>query len=629
MECEEVNNENLIELYAKDYKIFIDTCSILYDSVDKFWKNIIPYLQRYNNKIIISVRVYEELKKHSENLKNNKLSNKANESLYNIKKLLNCGVIELRGEPNDNFADNLFKEIFTKHRIKYKLLLITQDRDLAEGILTLNNDRFVNANNVSVKKIDKFGFLIDFNKKDEEEINPDEIFRVCKNVTSLNDLNPNVRDIKNIPGEKEFVYIKQGRQGEIELLEKISSGGEGVIYKTNTYYIAKIYKYEKNTKRKHEKIKLMLSKNINFEGICFPVSPLYNSNDEFVGYLMPKAEGKEIQKSIFIKQLLLKNFPNWKKRDLVELCITILNKIKYLHNRNIIIGDINPNNILIVSPKEVYFVDTDSYQIEEFPCPVGTINFTAPEIQGKDFKNFLRTVGNENFAIATLLFMIMLPGKPPYSQQGGGSPVENIKNMEFSYPLGENSNKKTPDGAWRFIWSHLTYDLKEAFYNTFRKEGENSKEDNRLSVSEWLTIFKYYLKLLDSGTFGNRDKMSEDLFPTRYKKIEGINYIKCTLCNNEVQEKHSKNGICRTCLNEGEIVVCKNCGKEFLFSNYNKYIKNIKKYDICKDCFNYGNEIREIINCCDCGKEFEITNNEYNYYINKWSNIPKRCSLCR
>ena len=40
-------------------------------------------------------------------------------------------------------------------------------------------------------------------------------------------------------------------------------------------------------------------------------------------------------------------------------------------------------------------------------------------------------MGNENFAVATLLFMIMLPGKPPYSQQGGEDPVSNIMKMNF------------------------------------------------------------------------------------------------------------------------------------------------------------------------------------------------------
>ena len=32
--------------------------------------------------------------------------------------------------------------------------------------------------------------------------------------------------------------------------------------------------------------------------------------------------------------------------------------------------------------------------------------------------------------------------------------------------------------------------------------------------------FSYYLDLLDSGKFGEQDKMSEELFPTRYKKIQ-------------------------------------------------------------------------------------------------------------
>src|SRR5690606_23968986 len=119
----------------------------------------------------------------------------------------------------------------------------------------------------------------------------------------------------------------------------------------------------------------------------------------------------------------------------------------------------------------------------------------------KNFDSFLRTFGNEHFAVATLLFMIILPGKPPYSQQGGESPIDNIVNMDFSYPFGDQTNKKTPDGPWRFIWSHLPYDIKEAFYQTFRKDGENSREQDRLDVDEWLQKFKYYLYLLDSGKF--------------------------------------------------------------------------------------------------------------------------------
>ena len=219
----------------------------------------------------------------------------------------------------------------------------------------------------------------------------------------------------------------------IVLGKKIASGGEGTIYATNTEYVAKIYKPKNLTRHRYEKLKLMLSHPIKQEGICWPVAMLYNENKEFVGFLMPAAKGKTLQTGIFLTEPFKKNYPDWKKRDLVELSLTILKKIVYLHSHNIIMGDLNPANILFVSPKEVYFVDVDSWQMEDFPCHVGTINYTAPEIQGKRYETFLRTLGNENFAVATLLFMLMLPGKPPYAHRGGEDQATNIINMNFSY----------------------------------------------------------------------------------------------------------------------------------------------------------------------------------------------------
>lgn len=277
-------------------------------------------------------------------------------------------------------------------------------------------------------------------------------FKICSDVTNVVDTPLN---ISQIPSQNEIVTTSDNRQ--IRLVKKLAEGGEGAVYEIDFKdEVAKIYNAHSNTKRRFEKLKLMTSKNISFNGICYPTRLLYNQNGEFVGYLMPKASGKTLGRSIFAaKPLFLKNFPNFKKQDMVNLCLNILTKIRYLHNKNIILGDINPENILLVSPDEVYFVDTDSYQIENFPCPVGTINYTAPEIQGKHYPDFLRTKGNENFALATLLFMIMVPGKPPYSQQGGGDPAKNITNMDFSYPFGDNSNKKTPDGPWRLYG--LTY----------------------------------------------------------------------------------------------------------------------------------------------------------------------------
>lgn len=98
---------------------------------------------------------------------------------------------------------------------------------------------------------------------------------------------------------------------------------------------------------------------------------LRDAEGNFVGYRMERARGTELQRALFTRPALEAHFPNWKKADMVQLCITILEKICALHGRGIILGDINPLNILVVSPTEVWFVDCDSYQIGGYPCPVG------------------------------------------------------------------------------------------------------------------------------------------------------------------------------------------------------------------------------------------------------------------
>ena len=148
--------------------------------------------------------------------------------------------------------------------------------------------------------------------------------------------------------------------------------------------------------------------------------------------------------------------------------------------------------------------DTDSFQIENFPCPVGTVNFTPTEIQGKNYADFLRTVDQELFAVATMLFMILFPGKPPYSQQGGGSPAENIKSKNFPYRYfkeygkenPEVSGKTAPQGTWQFIWANLPNAIREAFFNTFR-------DDKRTGVDEWTSLLVNYRNRLERGSLPN------------------------------------------------------------------------------------------------------------------------------
>lgn len=496
--------------------IFLDTCTLMADAavLDLFLSRLIQNLPG-SVRIIIPTRVMEELDRHRHNPSNPERMQRAQHGYDKLVDLQQKKLILLFGSHSDNFADNVFQSVIIQKRIKYRITFITQDVSLAHTIDSFNQDTAVNAKPVRVLKLNRFGYLSTYIWKDASSVSTAPRRRPAFQFkTQLTQIPDTPLGITEIPGLGSIVRTPNG---PVVLQEQIASGGEGILYKTSSGEAAKIYFAEKLTARREAKLRRMLSRPLRCDGICYPTAPLLNDAGQFVGFLMPLGKGTELQRSVFVKPLFLKTFPDWRKRDTVELCITLLRKIEFLHQNGILIGDVNPRNILVSSPREVCFVDVDSMQVEEFPCPVGTVTFTAPEIQHREFNTFLRTLGNENFAIATLLFMVMLPGKPPYSQQGGASLADNIEGADFSYPLGSSSNRKTPPGPWRYAWSHLTFELKEMFYQSFRMDGSHHAEANRYTVQEWIGCFQRYLHLLDSGRFAQQDPMSEELFPTRFK----------------------------------------------------------------------------------------------------------------
>lgn len=255
-------------------------------------------------------------------------------------------------------------------------------------------------------------------------------------------------------------------KGKLVILKKlVGKGGEGQIFLTDDRQtVCKIYKQEKLTNLKRDKIKLMLTRCLGEKGIAWPIDFVVNEAGEFVGYIMPRAHGVPLQPTIFVKPYFEKCLPSWTRKDLAVVCLKFLEHMQILHDANILVGDINPLNVLVnADSSDVWLVDTDSFQIEYYPCPVGTINFTAPEIQGLNYATFLRTKDHELFAVATMLFMILLPGKPPYSQEGGGTPGENIKSKQFPYPFHnkdegiQHHGVNLPSGPYRFMWSHLSF----------------------------------------------------------------------------------------------------------------------------------------------------------------------------
>lgn len=284
-------------------------------------------------------------------------------------------------------------------------------------------------------------------------------------------------------------------------------GGEGTVYKCNILNkVCKIYHKDKITKFRLEKLVKMQAKNIKIKGICYPEELLYNEKRQFVGYLMNEAKGNKLQTSVMHPMVIKDKFPNWNRKELVKLCISILEIVEQLHKSNIIIGDINANNILVADYNKVYFIDCDSFQIENYPCPVGTPYFTPRELHGKKYHSFLRTKEHDMFAITTLFFMILFLGKPPYSAKGGANPAENVKKGNFPYKFGDRKGEYVPDGPWKFIWNNLPRKMKEIFEGCFADNKKPSIRDLKM------VLFSYKSNL-------EKGYNSDELLPTTNKKV--------------------------------------------------------------------------------------------------------------
>ena len=164
------NQSDFLETCARDFKIFIDTSSLLEDGAEKFFQNIVPILERERKALIVPLSVVLELKKLAEDPAycrqkypdNPNLNKTAIAAFQNIMRLRSAKLLAIHGDPDDgDFADNVFLHVFTKKRMQYNLLLVTQDRALASAATDLGKDSGAvrGVKKILARRINRYGFL--------------------------------------------------------------------------------------------------------------------------------------------------------------------------------------------------------------------------------------------------------------------------------------------------------------------------------------------------------------------------------------------------------------------------------------------------------------------------------------
>lgn len=300
-----------------------------------------------------------------------------------------------------------------------------------------------------------------------------------------------------------IAYMDDGRR--VSLSAEIGKGGEGAIYisPTNPLECAKIY-LKPLSEEAQKKLALMVAnpppdpayKLRTHRSICWPTALLYTSPAKAVvgGFLMPK-----LDLTVFHTALLLIDPQDrtarfgggftWK--HLVTAATNIASAVAAIHERGYCIGDLNESNILIAPNALISLIDCDSFQVPDsaegkmYRSPVGKPEYLAPELSGKYLPDTDRTIATDSFALAVLLFQMLMEGTHPY--QAKGRLVENAPSTESKILLGHFSYAMRgkeitpPDHAPPYELLHP--EIRKLFERCFVKGHGNPEQ--RPTAREW------------------------------------------------------------------------------------------------------------------------------------------------
>ena len=314
----------------------------------------------------------------------------------------------------------------------------------------------------------------------------------------------------------------------ILLGKEIAQGGEGIVYEcsTDSSLVVKIYKKNKLSAQKARKLEVMC-KLYDSEIAKFSawVKKVVYENNKPVGFLMEKiSDYKQIHLLYGTTEDRQKYFPNAEWKFMVHAALNLAIAVGTLHEKGIVIGDINQSNILVNDRAEIKLIDCDSYQVADngktFICEVGVPEYTSPELQGCSFKNVIRNQNHDCFGLAVMIFKTLMFAKHPYSGVNAPSEIENaITGNYFCYA------RKYPYQTKPYSILVKTL-LNENIISLFEKAF--TKSQNRPTAEDWVNALIDFEKDIISCPNDKKHFYNKNASKCIWCSLEknGINYFK-------------------------------------------------------------------------------------------------------
>ena len=338
-----------------------------------------------------------------------------------------------------------------------------------------------------------------------------------------------------------------------DLGQRLGGGGEGEIYDIvgNPSLVAKIYFNSKfnpvpgnSNPRKNLKdmIETMLEQPVQpyINGVltvAWPQDLLLNQQGQFIGYVMPRVKSTHHIFAASRERERMQLYPHYTWKTSIAIAYNLALAVKIIHQSNAVIGDMNPNNIMIDEHGHVTIIDTDSFNITNkktgkiYKCSVGISEMLAPELQGKNLAD-PRSVFNEktdDFSLAIHICTLLMNNCHPFgctsfnisqSSTSTNPVVYNILRGNCPYVTNAKGKASSDSPDVKMLPKDIRDLFDRAFNYTSSTAIKSSTISKRPSASEWQNALG---KLLKSNM-----KTCKKLYPEVH--VYPASYHKCPWC---------------------------------------------------------------------------------------------------
>jgi serine/threonine protein kinase len=226
-----------------------------------------------------------------------------------------------------------------------------------------------------------------------------------------------------------IVYTAQGHP--VELGASVGRGGEAVVYRVAGHptRLAKIYDPAPRSGYLAKLGWMIAHPPVNptdeqaHPSLAWPDALFCDSHGRLLGYSMPFIRRTASLLEVFNpRRRALVMPPYFDRRYLHRVARNLSAALNALHHSGYVAGDLNESNVLVTHSALVTLIDTDSFQVQEesnggrviHPCPVGKLEYTPAELQGKPLAEIVRLPAHDAFGLAVLIFQILMEGSHPF-----------------------------------------------------------------------------------------------------------------------------------------------------------------------------------------------------------------------